>query len=121
MKARLPKGYGGGGAGNIQQLARQAQKMQDDMAAATEELNAKEYEATAGGNAVKVTVTGEMEVKAIEIQPDVVDPDDVEMLCDLVMAATNEALRAANKDKEETMEKISGGLNLGSMGMGGLF
>lgn len=121
MKARLPKGYGGGGAGNIQQLARQAQKMQDDMAAATEELNAKEYEATAGGNAVKVTVTGQMEVKAIEIQPDVVDPDDVEMLCDLVMAATNEALRAASKDKEETMEKISGGLNLGSMGMGGLF
>ncbi|MDO4748383.1 MAG: YbaB/EbfC family nucleoid-associated protein [Eubacteriales bacterium] len=120
MKARLPQGYGGG-AGNIQQLARQAQKMQDDMAAATEELNAKEYEASAGGNAVKVTVTGQLEVKAIEIEPEVVDPEDVEMLSDLVMAAVNEALRAANKDKEETMEKISGGLNLGAMGMGGLF
>jgi len=118
MKARLPQGYGGG-AGNLQALARQAQKMQDDMAAATEELNAKEYTATSGGNAVKVTVTGEMEVKAIEIEPEVVDPDDVEMLSDLVMAAANEALRVANKDKEETMEKISGGLNLGSMG--GLF
>ncbi|MBE6825068.1 MAG: YbaB/EbfC family nucleoid-associated protein [Ruminococcaceae bacterium] len=118
MKARLPQGYGGG-AGNLQALARQAQKMQDDMAAATEELNAKEYTATSGGNAVKVTVTGEMEVKAIEIEPEVVDPDDVEMLSDLVMAAVNEALRVANKDKEETMEKISGGLNLGSMG--GLF
>ena len=121
MKARLPQGYGGGGAGNLQQLARQAQKMQDQMATATEELNAKEYEATAGGNAVKVTVTGVMEVKAIEIQPEVVDPEDVEMLSDLVMAAVNEALRAASKDKEETMEKISGGLNLGAMGMGGLF
>lgn len=120
MKARLPQGYGGG-AGNIQQLARQAQKMQDDMAAATEELNAKEYQASAGGNAVKVTVTGQLEVKAIEIEPEVVDPEDVEMLSDLVMAAVNEALRAANKDKEETMEKISGGLNLGAMGMGGLF
>ena len=121
MKARLPQGYGGGGAGNLQQLARQAQKMQDQMSAATDELNAKEYEATAGGNAVKVTVTGEMEVNAIEIQPEVVDPEDVEMLSDLVMAAVNEALRAASKDKEETMEKISGGLNLGAMGMSGLF
>ena len=121
MKARLPKGYGGGGAGNIQQLARQAQKMQDEMAQATEELNAKEYTATAGGNAVKVTVSGEMEVKSIEIEPEVVDPEDVEMLADLVIAAVNEALRAASKDKEETMDKISGGLNLGAMGMGGLF
>lgn len=118
MKARLPQGYGGG-SNNLQALARQAQKMQDDMAAATEELNAKEYTATAGGNAVKVTVTGELEVKSIEIEPEVVDPDDVEMLSDLIMAAVNEALRSANKDKEETMEKISGGLNLGSMG--GLF
>lgn len=118
MKARLPQGYGGG-TNNLQALAKQAQKMQDDMAAATEELNAKEYTATAGGNAVKVTVSGEMEVKSIEIEPEVVDPDDVEMLSDLVMAAVNEALRNANKDKEETMGKISSGLNLGSMG--GLF
>lgn len=121
MKARLPQGYGGSGAGNLQQLARQAQKMQDDMAQATEELNAKEYSATAGGGAVKVTVTGELLIKNIEISPEVVDPEDVEMLSDLVMAAVNEALRMANTDKEETMEKISGGLNLGSMGMGGLF
>lgn len=121
MKARLPKGYGGAGAGNLQQLARQAQKMQDEMATATEELNAREYSATAGGNAVKVTVTGEMEVKSIDIEPEVVDPEDVEMLSDLVIAAVNEALRAASKDKEETMDKISGGLNLGAMGMSGLF
>ena len=116
MKARLPKGYGGGGgANNIQQLARQAQKIQDDMEAATAALESKEYEAAAGGGAVKVTVTGKMELTKVEIQPEVVDPDDVEMLADLVMAATNEALRSAAKEKDETMESISGGLNIPGM------
>ncbi|MBQ6154160.1 MAG: YbaB/EbfC family nucleoid-associated protein [Ruminococcus sp.] len=119
MKARLPQGYGGGGAANLQQLARQAQKMQDDMAAATEELNQKEYTASAGGGMVSVTVSGELEIKKMEIDPDVVDPEDIEMLSDLITAAVNEAIRAANTDKEETMNKISGGMNLG--GMGGLF
>ncbi len=115
MKARLPKGYGSGGAGNIQQLARQAQKLQDDMEAASAELESKEYEAAAGGGAVKVTVTGKMELTKVEIQPEVVDPEDVEMLGDLVMAAANEALRAASKEKEEKMESISGGLNIPGM------
>ena len=119
MKARLPKGYGGGGSNNIQQLARQAQKMQDQMEAATEELNAKEYTASAGGGMVTVTVSGELEIKKMEISPDVVDPDDIEMLQDLVTAAVNEAIRNANTDKEETMNGISGGMNLG--GLGGLF
>ena len=119
MKARLPQGYGGGGGQNLQQLARQAQKMQDQMEAATEELNAKEYTASAGGGMVSVTVSGELEIKKMEIAPDVVDPDDIEMLQDLVTAAVNEALRNANADKEETMNAISGGMNLG--GMGGLF
>lgn len=112
MKARLPQGYGGGGASNIQQLARQAQKMQEEMDKANAELDEKEYKATSGGSAVTVTVTGKMEVKAIEIQPEVVDPEDVEMLSDLVMAAVNEALRAAADDKSSTMEKISGGLSM---------
>lgn len=121
MKARLPQGYGGGQQ-NLQQLARQAQKMQSDMEAATEELNAKEYTATSGGGMVSVTVTGELEVKSMEISPDVVDPEDIEMLADLITAAVNEAIRAANTDKEETMNKISGGMNLGSLGgLGGLF
>lgn len=119
MKARLPQGYGGGGAANLQQLARQAQKMQDDMAAATEELNQKEYTASSGGGMVSVTVSGELEIKSMQIDPDVVDPEDIEMLSDLITAAVNEAIRAANTDKEETMNKISGGMNLG--GMGGLF
>ena len=118
-KARLPQGYGGGGGQNLQQLARQAQKMQDQMEAATEELNAKEYTASAGGGMVTVTVSGELEIKKMEISPDVVDPDDIEMLQDLVTAAVNEAIRNANTDKEETMNSISGGMNLG--GLGGLF
>lgn len=118
MKARLPQGYGGG-AQNLQQLARQAQKMQSDMEAATEELNAREYTAGAGGGMVTVTISGELEIKKMEISPDVVDPEDIEMLSDLITAAVNEAIRTANADKEETMSKISGGMNLG--GMGGLF
>ena len=116
MKARIPKGYSGGGSpNNIQQLARQAQKLQDDMEAASAELEAKEYDATAGGGAVKVTVTGKMELIKVEISSEVVDPEDVEMLSDLIMAAANEALRTASKEKEEKMENISGGLNIPGM------
>ena len=115
MKARLPKGYNNGGANNIQQLARQAQKLQDDMETAAAELEAKEYDATSGGGAVKVTVTGKMELTKVEISPEVVDPEDVEMLSDLVIAAANEALRTAQKEKEDKMESISGGLNIPGM------
>ncbi len=111
MKARLPQGYGGG-AGNLQQLAKQAQKMQEQMAALTAELEEKEYTATAGGDAVKATVTGKMEVKSVEIEPDVIDPDDAEMLGDLVTAAVNSALRAAMTEKDERMAAISGGMGI---------
>ena len=112
MKARMPQGYGGGGVSNFQQLARQAQKLQEQMGEATAELEEKDYTAASGGEAVKATVTGKMEVKSIEIKPEVVDPEDVEMLSDLVIAAVNEALRAAAADKAERMEKLSGGLNV---------
>ena len=112
MKARLPKGYGGGATNNIQQLARQAQKMQEDMDAATAELDVKEYQATSGGNAVKVTVSGKYEITSMEISPEVVDPEDVDMLADLITAAANEAVRTAVTDRNETLEKISGGLNV---------
>ena len=104
MKARLPQGYGGGGAANIQQLARQAQKIQEEMDAASAELDQKLYTATSGGDAVKATVSGSLEVQSIEIKPEVVDPEDVEMLADLVRAAVNEALRAASEEKAEKME-----------------
>ena len=85
------------------------------MEAANKELEAKEYEAAAGGGAVKVTVTGKMELVKVDISPEVVDPEDVEMLSDLVMAAANEALRTAAKEKEERMDSISGGLNIPGM------
>lgn len=119
MKARLPQGYGSGGGTNLQHLAKQAQKMQADIEAKTAELEEKKYEAKSGGGAVTVVATGKMEIKSIEISQDVVDPDDVEMLSDLVMAAVNEALRNAAKDKEETLGAISGGL--GSLNIPGLF
>lgn len=112
MKARLPQGYGGGGASNLQQIARQAQKLQEEMDQVTNELNDKEYAAASGGDAVKATVTGKMELKEVAIKPEVVDPEDVEMLSDLVVAAVNEALRAAAADKSERMEQLSGGLNV---------
>lgn len=112
MKARLPQGYGGGGAANLQQLARQAQKMQEQMETVTAELEEKEYSSTVGGDAVKATVTGKMEVKSVEIKPEVIDPDDAEMLGDLVTAAVNAALREASREKEEKISAISGGMNI---------
>ena len=112
MKARLPQGMGGGGAANLQRLARQAQKMQEQMEQITTELEAKEYTAAAGGGAVSAPVTGKMEVKNIDIKPEVIDPDDAEMLGDLVAAAVNEALRAAANEKEEKLGAISGGMSL---------
>ncbi|MGN0477454.1 MAG: YbaB/EbfC family nucleoid-associated protein [Ruminococcus sp.] len=115
MKARLPKNYSGGGIGNMQQLARQAQKMQEEMETKTAELEQKEYKASAGGGAVSAVVTGSMEIKSLEIDPEVVDPEDVEMLSDIVMGAVNEALRNAAKDKEDTISAISGGLNIPGM------
>lgn len=111
MKARLPQGMGGG-ASNLQQLARQAQKMQEDMEKANIELEQKEYPAKSGGGAVTVVVTGKPELKSVEIKPEVVDPEDIEMLSDLIIAAVNEALRTSIEDKTTTMDKISGGLSI---------
>ena len=111
MKARLPQGYGSGG-GNMQSMMKQAQKMQADMAAAQEELAARTYTATAGGGMVSATVDGGHLVQSLEIKPEACDPDDVEMLGDLVMAAVNEAIRAAVADSEQEMSRITGGLNL---------
>ena len=114
MKARLPQGYGGG-PGNMQSMLKQAQKMQEDMAAAQEMLEQREYTATAGGSMVEARVNGKRELVGIKINPDVVDPEDVEMLEDLVTAAVNEALRAAGEDSESEMGKITGGMNIPGM------
>lgn len=109
MKARIPNQ---GGQAN---MMKRIQQMQDDMARVQKECEEAEYKASAGGGAIDVTVNGSHQVVSVKIQPDVVDPEDVEMLADLVIAAANEALRAAAKEKEEKMESISGGLNIPGM------
>lgn len=111
-------GFPGGGmpGGNMANLMKQAQKMQKQMEDATKELEEKEMTATSGGGAVEVTVSGKREVTKIKIDPQAVDPDDVEMLEDLIMAAVNEALRQIEEYSQNTMGKITGGLG-GGMGL----
>lgn len=120
MKARLPEGRGGG-PGNMQSMLKQAQKMQEDMAILQEDLDSREYNVSAGGGAVKITVSGKLEVKNIEIDPEIVDPDDVETLQDILTAAVNEAIKTVNDTNNEEMGKITGSLNLGGMGMPSMF
>lgn len=102
-----------GMGGNMQQLARQAQKLQQQMTKMQEELEEREYEATAGGGVVTARVNGKKELVALTIKPEAVDPDDVEMLQDMVIAAVNSALKAAETSREESMAKVTGGLNFG--------
>ncbi|MCI8916344.1 MAG: YbaB/EbfC family nucleoid-associated protein [Oscillospiraceae bacterium] len=106
------RGMGGMGGGNMNNMIRQAQKMQQDMLKAQEELEAKTYEAAAGGGMVTAVVTGKKELTSVAIDPEAVDPEDVEMLQDLIVAAVNEALRKANDDAASQMSKLTGGLNL---------
>ena len=101
---------GGGIPGNMNNLMKQAQKMQRQMEEAQKELEEKEVEAAAGGGAVKVKVSGKKEIVAVTIDPEVVDPDDVEMLEDLIMAATNEALRKVEEETNAVMSKLTGGM-----------
>lgn len=107
--------FGGFGSPNMQQLMRQAQKMQEQMQKAQEDLDEKVYEASAGGGMVTCKVSGKRELLELQIKPEAVDPDDVDMLQDLILAAVNEALRAGEKAREETMGKLA------PAGMGGLF
>jgi len=104
---------GGRGGGSMQQLMQRAQKMQQDVQRAQAELNEREFTASSGGGMVTVTVNGGKDVKSIVINPACVDPDDVEMLQDLVLSAVNEALRTATKTIEDEINKITGGLGLG--------
>ena len=99
--------------GNMNNLMKQAQRMQRQMEESQKELETKEFTAKAGGGAVEVTVTGRKEVTKVKLSQEVVDPDDVEMLEDLVMAATNEALRMAEDANAEEMTKMPGGLGRG--------
>ena len=111
-------GYRGGmpmGGMNQMQMMKQAQKMQHEMLKMQEEMENKTYEATAGGGVVTATVTGQHELKALTIDPEAVDPDDVEMLQDLVIAAINEAMRKAAEEQAASMSRLTGGLNLGGL------
>lgn len=108
---------GGGMPGNMQNLMKQAQKMQKQMEEKTKEIEEKEWEATAGGGAVTVKVSGKKEVVSVKLSEEVVDPDDIEMLEDLIVAATNEALRQMEEESSQAMNSIAGGLG----GLGGGF
>ena len=111
MKARLPKGMGGGPQ-NMQAMIKQAQKMQEDMENLQAELDEKEHEVSAGGGAVKVVVSGKKQIVELKINPDAVDPEDVETLEDMIMAATNEALRQAEEMMAQEMGKVTGGMSI---------
>ncbi len=112
----MAKGFGGGrpmGMGGVNMnMIKQAQKMQQDMLKMQEELQTKEYTAAAGGGVVSATVNGKRELTALTIDPEAVDPEDVEMLQDLIVAAVNEALRACEAEAASSMQRLTGGLNL---------
>ena len=109
-------GYRGGmpmGGMNQMQMMKQAQKMQQDLLKMQQEMEEKQYEATAGGGVITAVVSGKRELVRVTIDPEAVDPDDVEMLQDMVIAAVNSALKAAETSREESMAKVTGGLNFG--------
>ncbi|MEG1448796.1 MAG: YbaB/EbfC family nucleoid-associated protein [Oscillospiraceae bacterium] len=111
MRANIPRG----GMANMQNMIKKAQQMQEDMVAAQAELDKKEYKATSGGGMVEVTVTGKKEVIAINLNPEVVDPEDTEMLGDLIIAAINEAIKTAEQESSSVMDEITGGLQIPGM------
>ena len=114
MKVRIPQNQAGGG---MQQMIRQAQKMQEDMQAKQAELEAKEYEVSAGGGVIDVKINGKREILSVKLAEEIVDPDDIETLEDLVVAAINEAIKTVDADAAQEMAKITAGMP----GMPGLF
>ncbi len=112
MKVRIPNQ---GGGGNMNAMLKQAQKMQEDMANLQADLEEREFKGSAGGGMVEVTVTGKHEIVSLKINPDAVDPEDVEMLEDFVTLAVNEAIGNAVKTQEEEMGALTSGLNLPGM------
>lgn len=113
MKARMPAGYG---RPDPNAMMRQVQKMQEALKAKTEELEGREFTGTASGEMVSVTMTGKHQMTAVKIKPEAVDPDDIEMLEDLVAAAVNDAIRQVDETTESEMGKITGGLNIPGLG-----
>ena len=111
MKARVPKGAGNN-AQNMNQMIRQAQKMQDQITELQDDIEARDFAVTAGGGAVELVMTGKKTIKSLTIKPEVVDPADVEMLQDLIISAVNEAVGQIEQTTEDEMSKITGGLNI---------
>ena len=111
MKARLPQGVGGGGAQNMNQMLRQAQKMQENITKLQEDIETREFSASAGGGVVEVVVGGNKSVKSLTIKPEVVDPDDIEMLQDLIISAVNEAMKKIEETSEAEMGALTGGVS----------
>ncbi len=115
MKVRVPNN------GGMQNMLKQAQKMQEDMAEKQAELEAAEYTVSAGGGMVSIRINGKHEILSLDIKPDIVDPDDIETLSDVLTAALNEAIRKVDDTAQEEMGKITGSMNLPGMGgMGGI-
>ncbi|OJV62924.1 MAG: YbaB/EbfC family nucleoid-associated protein [Clostridiales bacterium 38-18] len=108
----MAKGKGPMIPGNMNNMMKQIQKMQKDMTDAQEKIEAENYEATAGGGAIKVVVNGKKELISIDLKPEIVDPDDIEMLQDLIMVAVNEAMKIADETMNKTMSKFTGGMNM---------
>ena len=115
MRANYPKN----GAGNMNNMMKQVQKMQEDMANLQADLEAREYEVSAGGGMVTVKINGKREILNIDIKPDIVDPDDIETLSDIVTAAVNEAIKKVDTTSEAEMSQVTGALNM--PGIPGLF
>ncbi len=113
MRANIPKGMGG--PQNMNAMIKQAQKMQEDMAALQDELDAREYDISAGGGVVGVKINGKKEILSIDIKPEIVDPDDIETLSDILVAAVNEAIKRVEDTNSEEMAKITGSVGMPSL------
>lgn len=111
MRANIPKGLGGGPQ-NMQALMRQVQKTQEEVAQKQEELDAREYDISAGGGVVNVKINGKREILAIDLKPEIVDPDDIETLSDILVAAVNEAIKRVDTTNADELNRITGQVNL---------
>jgi len=112
MKARLPEGFQNKGAGNMNSMIKQAQKIQEEAQILQEELNRRDYTETAGGGLIEVTMTGAKKLKAVKINPDIVDKDNIEDLEDVIIAGVNAVIAKIEEEHNREMEKVTGGLNI---------
>lgn len=112
MKSRLPQEYRNAGAANMNQMVKKAQKMQEDMARIQEELEAKEFTKQVGGGALELVMTGDKKLKSVTLKPEAVDPDDIEMLQDLIISGVNEIIQEIEDYSAAEMEKVTGGVSM---------